>query len=115
MGSIINVYTKTLQEKDHANRDPQQARASSSVAASYLYGYLYVYRYSQYKNRYQTTLVPVGLYAVPVILVRYEYRFYCTAVQRYRYYGINLRTTAFYKGEDWCIWSRGKVEGRGGQ
>ena len=96
MGSIINVYTKTLQEKDHANRDPQQARASSSVAASYLYGYLYVYRYSQYKNRYQTTLVPVGLYAVPVILVRYEYRFYCTAVQRYRYYGIDLRTTAFY-------------------
>ena len=52
MGSIINIYTKTLQEKDHANRDPQQARASSSVAASYLYGYLYVYRYSQYENRY---------------------------------------------------------------
>ena len=42
--------------------------------------------------------VPVGLYTVPVILVRYEYRFYCTAVQRYRYYSTDLRTTAFYKG-----------------
>ena len=71
-------------------------RASSSVAASYLYGYLYVYQYSYHEYRYQSTLVPVGLYAVPVILVRYEYRFYCTAVQRYRYYIIDLRTTAFY-------------------
>ena len=80
MGSIINIYTKTLQEKDYANRDPKQARACSSVAASYLYCYLYVYRYSQYGNRYQSTLVPVGLYTVPVILVRYVYRYYCTAV-----------------------------------
>ena len=66
--SIINIYTKTLQEKDNANSDPQQARASSSVAASYLYGYLYVYQYSYHEYRYQSTLVPVGLYTVPVAL-----------------------------------------------
>ena len=38
-------------------------------------------------------------YAVPVslfYLVGYEYRFYCTIVQRYRYYSIDLYTTAFY-------------------
>ena len=44
--SIINIYNKTLQEKDHANRDPRQASTSSSDAASFLYGYLSLYQYS---------------------------------------------------------------------
>eukprot|EP01048_Picozoa_sp_COSAG05_P016916 COSAG05_NODE_2240_length_3353_cov_16.749232_2_plen_65_part_00 len=44
--SIINIYTKPLQEKDHANRDPRQASTSSSVAARFLYGYLFPYQYS---------------------------------------------------------------------